>query len=162
MVENLRILFQDVPTIHIDRYRSLHDWIHKASDMKYWNQLVDCLLHPNTPPPEHPAGWGSIPSWSARQAANNNRYPANHNRDNSNNEDNYNNRNNSLNGHRHPHPPPRQAPPHVSCQQAAHPLLLNMNQNNGSMTPIFAHKLDIACFTHLQSLDLGLEHLRLK
>ena len=52
MVENLRLLFQDIPTVQIDRYGSLRSWIHEASNKWYWNQRVDRLLHPNTPTPE--------------------------------------------------------------------------------------------------------------
>ena len=32
MVENLRLLFQDVPTVTIDCFGSLCDWIHEASN----------------------------------------------------------------------------------------------------------------------------------
>jgi hypothetical protein len=70
MVENLRLLFQDIPTVQIDRHGSLRSWIHEASNEKYWNQLVDRLLHPNTPTPERPADWGPQPSWQARRATN--------------------------------------------------------------------------------------------
>jgi hypothetical protein len=52
MVENLRLLFQDVPTVQIDRYGSLRNWIHEASNEKYWCQLVEHLLHPSTPLPD--------------------------------------------------------------------------------------------------------------
>ena len=44
MVENLRLLFQDVPTVQIDRYGSLRSWIHEAMHEKYWCQLVERLL----------------------------------------------------------------------------------------------------------------------
>jgi hypothetical protein len=53
-------------------------------------------------------------------------------------------------------------PTHASRQQAAPNLPPNMNPNNGSTTPIFAHKPDIACFIHSQLLGLDLEHPRLK
>ncbi len=49
MVDYLRLLFQDVNTVHIDWFGSLRDWIHEASNKQYWNQLVDRLLHPNMP-----------------------------------------------------------------------------------------------------------------
>jgi hypothetical protein len=55
MVENLRLLFQDVTTVHTDCYGLLRDWIHKTSNKKYWYQLVKRLLHPTTPLPECPA-----------------------------------------------------------------------------------------------------------
>jgi hypothetical protein len=51
MVENLRLLFHNVPTIQIDRYGSLRTWIHEASNKTYWCQLVDRLLHPSMPLP---------------------------------------------------------------------------------------------------------------
>ena len=69
MVENLRLLFWDVPTVQIDRYGSLRNWIHEASNEKYWCQLVERLLHPSTPLPDCPDGWGPLPSWQARRAA---------------------------------------------------------------------------------------------
>ena len=69
MVENLRLFFQDVPTVTIDRYGSLRNWIHEASNEKYWCQLVDRLLHPTTPLPDRPDDWGPLPSWQARRAA---------------------------------------------------------------------------------------------
>jgi hypothetical protein len=52
MVENLRLLFRDINTVHIDRFGSLRDWINEASNEDYWNQLVKRLLHPDTPLPE--------------------------------------------------------------------------------------------------------------
>jgi hypothetical protein len=35
MVENLHLLFQDVPTVQIDRFGSMQNWIHEASNEKY-------------------------------------------------------------------------------------------------------------------------------
>ena len=35
MVENLRLLFQDVNTVNIDRFGSLQDWIHEANNEGY-------------------------------------------------------------------------------------------------------------------------------
>ncbi len=49
MVKNLRLLFQDVDTVNIDHFGSLQDWIHEATDKKYWNQLVKRLLHADMP-----------------------------------------------------------------------------------------------------------------
>ena len=62
MVENIRLLFQDVNTVNIDRFGLLRNWIHEASNKKYWNQLVACLLNPRTPLPECPEAWGPLPS----------------------------------------------------------------------------------------------------
>ena len=69
MVENLCLLFQDVPNVQIDRHGSLRSWIHEASHEKYWCQLVERLLHPSTPLPDRPDEWGPLPSWQARRAA---------------------------------------------------------------------------------------------
>ncbi len=41
MVNNLRLLFTDIPTVTIDRHGSLRSWIHEASHEQYWTQLVD-------------------------------------------------------------------------------------------------------------------------
>jgi hypothetical protein len=41
-------------------------------------------------------------------------------------------------------------PPHMSHNQIAHPHPPNMNLNDGSMTPISASKLGIACPIHSQ------------
>ena len=40
LVENLRLLFQDIPTIQINQHGSLCSWIHEASNEKYWCQLT--------------------------------------------------------------------------------------------------------------------------
>jgi hypothetical protein len=68
MVENLRLLFQEIPSVHIDRHGSLRSWIHEASHEKYWCQLVERLLHPTTPLPTRPDDWGPLPSWQRRRA----------------------------------------------------------------------------------------------
>ena len=52
MVENIRLLLQDVTTVNIDCFGSLRNWIHEASNEEYWNQLVACLHNPRTPLPE--------------------------------------------------------------------------------------------------------------
>ena len=80
MVENLRLLFQDVNTVNIDRFGSLRDWINEANDEGYWKQLVKRLLHPDMPIPECPGKWGPLPSWHARRAAGGRRSP-NHDAD---------------------------------------------------------------------------------
>ncbi len=80
MVENLRLLFQDIDTVNINCFGSLRNWIHEATDKKYWNQLVKRLLHPDTPLRECPEAWGTLLSWRARQAASG-RHPAAHNED---------------------------------------------------------------------------------
>ena len=66
MVENIRLLLQDVTTVNIDCFGSLRNWIHEASNEEYWNQLVARLLNPCTPLPERPEAWGPLPSWHAR------------------------------------------------------------------------------------------------
>jgi len=69
MVENLRMLFQDVNTVNIDCFGSLQDCLNEANNEGYWNQLVKRLLHPDMPIPECPETWGPLPSWRARRAA---------------------------------------------------------------------------------------------
>ena len=70
MFENLCLLFQDIPTVQINRHGSLHSWIHEASNEKNWCQLLDRLLHTATPGPERSADWGPLPFWQARRATN--------------------------------------------------------------------------------------------
>ncbi len=94
MVKNLRLLFQDVETVNIGHFGSLRDWIHEATDKKYWNQLIKCLLHPDTPLLERPEAWGLLPSWRAQRAASS-QHPAPHDEDgNEDGEDSGNNGNN--------------------------------------------------------------------
>jgi hypothetical protein len=101
MVENLRLLFTDVPTVTIDPHGSLRSWINEAMNEQYWTQLVYRLMHPTNPLPERPDEWGPIPSWHARRAAsqarNNNNTPSD---------------NEGTNDHTHEsQPPPPQPPP---------------------------------------------------
>ena len=85
MVENLHLLFQDVNTVNID-LGSLQNWINEANDEGYWNQLVKCLLHPDTPIPKHPETWGPIQLWHAQRAAGRRR-PSNRDADNDEDDD---------------------------------------------------------------------------
>ncbi len=64
MVQNLQLLFKNVPTTTIDRYDGSKDWINEASDEKYWTALVQCLLHSDAPLPERPPTWGPTPGRS--------------------------------------------------------------------------------------------------
>jgi len=109
MVENLRLLFTDVPTVTIDRYGSIRSWINEASDEKYWTQLVYRLMHPSTPLPDRPDKWGPIPSWRARRAAS----QARDRTSSSNNTDD-----NETDDHSHEsqHPPPPPPSPRPSSQ----------------------------------------------
>ncbi len=69
MVENLRLLFHDVPTVQIDQYGSLRTWIHEASNKEYWCLLIGRLLHPLMPLLNQPADWRPLPTWQACHAA---------------------------------------------------------------------------------------------
>jgi len=95
MVENdIRLLFQDVNTVYIDRFGLLRDRIHEASNEEYWNQLVARLLNPHMPLPERPEAWGPLPSWSARRDTSSRRhvdYVSNDNDDEDGNDDSHNN-----------------------------------------------------------------------
>jgi len=117
MVEIIRLLFQDVNTVNIDRFGLLRDWIHEASNEKYWNQLVARLLNPCTPLPECPEAWGPLPSRRARSDTSS-RHPADYdsddNDDNDGNDDSHNDRNDSDNESREcqqPPPSPKRTPP---------------------------------------------------
>ena len=66
IVRNLKLLFSRIPTTNIDRHGSLKDWIHEASNEKYWNGLIECLLHSDAPLPERPEEWGPLPRRSSR------------------------------------------------------------------------------------------------
>ena len=145
MVKNLRLLFQDIPTVQIDRHGSLRSWIHEASNAKYWNQLVDRLLHPNTPTPERPADWGPLPSWQARRATNGSTPNGDNSKSNKKQpamtKQPRTMRKNSQ-GH------------HYIPKQSNNPMPQGptTNQSDGSMILLFAPWLDEACPTHSRSL----------
>ena len=40
IVNNLQLVFANVPEVTIDVYRSLKSWIKEASHKQYWTQLV--------------------------------------------------------------------------------------------------------------------------
>ena len=145
MVENLRLLFQEVPSVHIDHHGSLRNWIHEASHEKYWCQLVERLLHPTTPLPDRPNDWGPLPSWQRRRAAaghqqtNNppNRSPKDDTED------------NSHIPPQSPPPCPRRSPPHATHHKPRlQPTTPRMNPNVGLTTLPSAPWSDTACFTH--------------
>jgi hypothetical protein len=129
MVENLRLLFQDVNTVYIDRFGSLRDLINEANDEGYWKQLVKRLLHPDTPIPERPETWGPLPSWHARRAAGGRRPPDyDADDDDDDEEDDSNDGNDDRRHHREGHrdesrrrerhqPPPSPRPPPMHEQQ---------------------------------------------
>ena len=175
MVENLRLLFKDVTTINIDRFGSLQDWIHKANDEAYWNQLVKRLLHPDTPLPERPETWGPLPSWQARRVHNGRRPPADDNNDDNDKNSSENDANCNDNaarrgghqsrgrGQHQPPPSPRAPPPtHEQRPQFTTPPPHNTIQNDGSTARTFAHRLGGACFSHSPFSDLDWEHPKQK
>ncbi len=135
MVENLRLLFQDVNTVYIDRFGSLQDWINEANDEGYWKQLVKRLLHSDTPLPESPETWGPLPSWHARRADGGRRPPdRDADDDDDDEEDNSNDGNDDSRYHREGHrnesrrreqhqppPSPRSPPMHEQQPQSNPP-----------------------------------------
>ena len=135
MVENLRLLFQDVNTVYIDRFGSLQDWINEANDEGYWKQLVKRLLHSDTPLPERPETWGPLPSWHARRADGGRRPPdRDADDDDDDEEDNSNDGNDDSRYHREGHrnesrrreqhqppPSPRSPPMHEQQPQSTNP-----------------------------------------
>ena len=57
MVKNLKLLFVKVNDVVIDDKGRINDWINEASNEKYWNLLVKCLLDKESDLPERPAEW---------------------------------------------------------------------------------------------------------
>jgi hypothetical protein len=57
IVRHLRLLFARILEVVIDDYGSVRDWLREASNKKYWEQLVECLLAPRTPLPTRPTNW---------------------------------------------------------------------------------------------------------
>ena len=57
LVKNLKLLFANVHDVVIDDRGNLKDWINEASDEKYWNALVKCLLDKNATLPDRPETW---------------------------------------------------------------------------------------------------------
>ena len=160
MVENLRLLFQDVNTVHIDCFGSLLDWINEANNKEYWNQLVKCLLHPDTPLPERPGTWGPLPLWRARRATHR-QCPTDHDADDDKDNENSSNAGSNISdgnreshrdegSHRRgqcQHPPwPRRAPPPYEQQQSQFnpPPPAQYNPKRW----LNAYKLDAACSNH--------------
>jgi hypothetical protein len=128
MVENLRLLFQDVNTVFIDCFGSLRDWINEANNEGYWNQLVKRLLHPDTPIPERPETWGPLPSWHARRDDGGRRPPDRDADDDDDDEDDDSryhregHRDESRRRERHQPPPsPRSPPMHEQQPQSTNP-----------------------------------------
>ena len=100
MIVNLRLLFQDVNTVTIDRFGSLQNLINEANNEGYCSQFVKRLLHPDKPIPERPETWGPIPLWHARRAAGG-RCPSNCDTDNNDDDDDEGNSNDSNDNRRH-------------------------------------------------------------
>ena len=58
LVNNLCLLFKKLHEVHIYPQNGiLKDWINEASDDRYWNQLILCILQPSTELPSRPETW---------------------------------------------------------------------------------------------------------
>jgi hypothetical protein len=57
IVQNLRLLFANVPEVTINNYGSLKSWIREASHEQYWDQLVACLIDRQATIPACPDEW---------------------------------------------------------------------------------------------------------
>jgi len=57
IVQNLRLLFANVPEVTIDDYSSLKSWIREASHEQNWDQLVACLVDRQVTIPACPDKW---------------------------------------------------------------------------------------------------------
>ncbi len=161
MVENVHLLFKDVNTINIDRFGFLREWLHEANDNKgYWNQLVKCLLHPDTHLPERPETWGPLLSWWAQHAHNRQRPPTNNDDDDSNDDNDVGRRgghhSESQGQGQHQPAPSSRAPPlmHEHRLQFTPLPPCSTIRNDGSATWIFADRSGGACSNCSPSSDL--------
>ena len=161
MVENIPLLFQDVTTVNIDRFGSLHNWIHKDSNKECWNQLVACLLNPRMPLPERPEAWGPLPSWRARRDTSN-QCPADYESDDDDddgNDNNHNTRNDSDNKSRErqqPPPSPRRTPPPHEPRSHRPPYPAQYEPKRWLNDPNFCKQVGRSMFHSLTILGLGL------
>ncbi len=57
IVQNLQLLFSQIPEVVIDDYGSLKDWHREASHESYWTALVRCLLDKQAPIPARSTEW---------------------------------------------------------------------------------------------------------
>jgi hypothetical protein len=57
IVQNLRLLFAQIPKVVINDYGSVKDWFKEASHESYWTALVRCLLDKQAPLPTQPTEW---------------------------------------------------------------------------------------------------------
>ena len=75
-MSNLCILFKKLHGVHIDpRNGTLKDCINKASDYRYWNQLIRCLIQPIEKLPARPETWNRKIQSSRNQTWENNAPP---------------------------------------------------------------------------------------
>jgi hypothetical protein len=171
MVENLRLLFQDVNTVHIDCFGSLRDWINEASK-DYWNQLVKHLLHPDTPLPERPETWELLPPWHTRRAANSQCLPDHNADDDEDNENSSNAGSNHADGNSESHrdegshgqgqrpqsPLPRRTPPAHKQQRSQFnpPPPAQYNPKQWLNIEDFCIQVGRSMFQSLAILGLGL------
>ena len=56
-MQNLRLLFAQIPEVVIDDYGSVKDWFKEASHESYWTALVRHLLDIQAPLPARPTEW---------------------------------------------------------------------------------------------------------
>ena len=154
MVENFRLLFQDVPTIQIDRYGSLRSWIHEASNEKYWCQLVDSLLYPSTLLPDRPDDWGPLPSWQARRAAAG-RLPTNDSDDSDDNPFEDTKKDEPRAPPRSPPPPPCRPSPLPSCPPPAETEVTTYDPKRWLNDPKFCSMVGRSTSHSLKILGLG-------
>jgi hypothetical protein len=57
IVQNLHLLFSQIPKVVINNYGSMKDWFKEASHEYYWIALVRCLLDKQAPLPAQPTTW---------------------------------------------------------------------------------------------------------
>jgi hypothetical protein len=57
IVQNLQLLFSQIPEVVIDDYGSMKDWFKEVSHKSNWTALVRCLLDKQAPLPAQPTTW---------------------------------------------------------------------------------------------------------
>jgi hypothetical protein len=57
IVQNLQLLFAQIPEVIINDYGSMKDWFKEASHKAYWTALIRCLLNKQAPLPTQPTTW---------------------------------------------------------------------------------------------------------
>ena len=163
MVKNLRLLFRDVNTVHINCFGSLQDWINEASNKTTGTNSSNAFFILTRRYQSNPKHGDRCHRGAHDKLLTDS--PPDHNADDDNDNENSSNAgSNHADGNRESHreegshgqgqrqhpPLPRRAPPTHKQQQSQFnpPPLLNTIKSSGSTMKISAYKLDAACSNH--------------